>query len=368
MTRFSFGVFFWLLSDQKIVKMPEFIQPVTDRQSCYKCHKTVTGRKRFSKCSKCHAIAYCGKQCQVADWPRHAFNCVPVMVTEYEGKGRGVVAARDIKMGECIFMDKPLLKLPLDPSEAHKDLDSLMKQLENLPSEAKLLFYKIDGRGRTMDIRGYKNEVMERFYANAGRAGDWWIFFLNAALLNHSCAPNAFADTFDQVSGEPWCEVRAIKDISKGEEVTVFYEIQKPGTLNLSYYMYGCNAQERRAAIWKELRFYCKCSACSGNDSEQDKIIKELLKLHKALDQSRKKPSMLSQEVKTLDQIVDLNLGLYIGSVDGKIWALQSLGTAAARAGNEDLIKKASDGLKKLTEEWKIYRIEKVCQERGLDF
>ena len=127
--------------------MPEnYIQPVTDRQTCYKCHKTVTGKQKLSKCSKCHAITYCGKQCQVADWPRHAFNCVPVMVTEFEGKGRGVVAARDIKIGERIFMDKPWLKLPSDHSEALKDPDLLMKQIEKLPSEAKLLFYKLEER------------------------------------------------------------------------------------------------------------------------------------------------------------------------------------------------------------------------------
>ena len=85
--------------------MPEnFIQPVTDRQVCFKCHKTVTGKKKLSKCSSCHAITYCGAECQKVDWERHRCNCVPVMVTEFEGKGRGVVAARDIKMGEFIFL------------------------------------------------------------------------------------------------------------------------------------------------------------------------------------------------------------------------------------------------------------------------
>ena len=57
-------------------------------------------------------------------------------------------------------MDKPLLKLD---TPVHKtlgvdvsldNLHSLKKQIEDLPSEAKLLFYKIDGRGRTEYIRG----------------------------------------------------------------------------------------------------------------------------------------------------------------------------------------------------------------------
>ena len=46
--------------------MPEtYIEPMTNRQECYKCHKTVTGKKKLSKCGKCHAITYCGVECQV---------------------------------------------------------------------------------------------------------------------------------------------------------------------------------------------------------------------------------------------------------------------------------------------------------------
>ena len=350
--------------------MPEnYIQPVTDRQTCYKCQKTVTGKQKLSKCSKCHAITYCGKECQVADWPRHGFNCVPVMVTEFEGKGRGVVAARDIKMGERIFLDKPLLKLKSDHSEVLKDPDSLMKQIRKLPSEAKLLFYKIGGRplpkSFRRNLRKVKiNKEYEIFFMNARSDGDWQILFLNGTLLNHSCAPNAFLDTIQQ-AGETWCEVRAIKDISKGEEVTVFYEIeQEYGTY--SYHVYGCNAKERKMKIQKEFRFDCKCDVCSGKVSEQEDIIKELLKLHKALADSRQ-PSNLAQEVQTLEKIVDLNLRLYIGSVDDKIWSMQALAEAAEQARNVELFKRAWDGLKKLTKDWKIDRLVQWSKDYGID-
>ena len=90
------------------LRMPEpYIEPITDRQTCFKCNKTADGKKKLSKCNGCHAITYCCKECQKEDWPRHAWNCVPVMVTEVPGKGQGLVAARDIKMGELIFTDKP---------------------------------------------------------------------------------------------------------------------------------------------------------------------------------------------------------------------------------------------------------------------
>ena len=93
--------------------MPEsYIEPLTDRQQCFTCHKTVTGKKKLSKCAGCHAITYCSVECQREDRARHKWNCVPVMVTEIPGKGRGIVAARDIQMGELIFNDKPAIKLP----------------------------------------------------------------------------------------------------------------------------------------------------------------------------------------------------------------------------------------------------------------
>ena len=216
--------------------MPElFIEPLTDRQTCFKCQQTVTGKKKLSKCSRCHAITYCGVACQKADWPRHAWNCVPVMVTEFEGKGRGVVAARDIKMGEFIFLDKPAITLPnhslLDSNEGHevvlhkREFDSLMKQIDNLPSEAKSQFYKLADTEQ-FNLGGFhagaekrmRDKAVQIFVNNANGNHDSMILYLNVILLNHSCAPNSAAEP----SKEGECVVRAIRDISKGEEVTLF--------------------------------------------------------------------------------------------------------------------------------------------------
>ena len=95
--------------------MPEFYaEPMKDRKSCSVCKKTVKGKKVLLTCINCHAITYCGRECQSADWGRHEWNCVPVMVTEFPGKGRGLVAATDIEMGELIFEDKPVIKLAMD--------------------------------------------------------------------------------------------------------------------------------------------------------------------------------------------------------------------------------------------------------------
>ena len=201
----------------------------------------------------------------------------------------------------------------------------------------------------------------DNFFSNAIKDGNWAILFLNGTLLNHSCAANACLDTIQQ-EGETWCEVRAIKDISKGEEVTVFYEIGLEYE-TYSYHVYGCNTQERKLAIKKLFGFDCKCDVCTGKEDQED-IINELLKLHKTLDQ----PSNSAQEVHTWEKIVDLNLKLHIGSVGDKICSMEALGEAAEQARNQELLKKAWDGLKKLTKDWKIDRLVQWSKENNVDF
>merc|ERR1712137_522716 len=71
------------------------------------------------------------------------------MVTEIPGKGRGIEAARDIRMGDLIFIDKPVIEVNGTELKKNRNSEamSLMKKIENLPSEAKLQFYLLKGSG-----------------------------------------------------------------------------------------------------------------------------------------------------------------------------------------------------------------------------
>ena len=97
---------------------------------------------------------------------------------------------------------------------------------------------------------------LENFLHNSTTVDDFWILFVNAGLLNHSCAPNAASETFvPKDKNDIRAEVRAIKDINKGEEITIFYNIYK----DYSYKVFGSTIEERKIAIKKNFDFDCKC-------------------------------------------------------------------------------------------------------------
>ena len=77
------------------------LEKLSDLTICSQCGQI--GSKELLKCSQCHSIAYCGQECQREDWGRHKDNCIPVMITE---QGRGLVASRDINIGQVILNEK----------------------------------------------------------------------------------------------------------------------------------------------------------------------------------------------------------------------------------------------------------------------
>ena len=167
-------------------------------------------------CERCHAVNYCDEKCQGDDWDRHSRNCpVPAMEKEIREKGRGIVAARDIKMGEVIFTDISYIDLPLNEKgelniQSPAIMKSLKEQIKNLSSEAKSNYLKLSTAAKTNLI----NFFLENYSTMENRA----MLFLNLALVNHSCVPNAEAGKIGLYK-----ELRAIKDISKGKEITIFY-------------------------------------------------------------------------------------------------------------------------------------------------
>ena len=338
--------------------MPElYVEPMTDRWTCFMCKKVATRKKKLLKCAGCEAITYCSRDCQEQDWARHRYNCVPVMVTEIPGKGRGLVAAREIKKGEQIFIENQSIKLRIrltvrgnySVDSVDEDfMKSLKDQIENLPTEAKSLFFQLKTNPKSEDYPPFLARagfcasdinIARLFLDNSKghhKEANSLVLRLNTELINHSCSPNAVNEV-DSTDDES--ELRAIKDICKGEEVTICYVGD--------FKRFGSISRKRKTGLKKIVGFDCKCNVCLGKTPGQDKLMKKLIELHSKLDPN---PSDWRREASIRDKIVDVFLDLDIGHPCDKFNALKKLVEAAQLANDPILLRKALDKCRQAAE------------------
>ncbi|XP_013199552.2 SET domain-containing protein SmydA-8 [Amyelois transitella] len=64
------------------------------------------------KCSGCQEVHYCTREHQKQDWKRHRTQCVPARVREDDTLGRYLEATREIKAGDIVMKEKPLITGP----------------------------------------------------------------------------------------------------------------------------------------------------------------------------------------------------------------------------------------------------------------
>ena len=123
----------------------------------------------------------------------------------------------------------------------------------------------------------FNAKVFKTFTGTMGKGNEKAsVLNLNIALVNHSCAPNAHCDNLEQEGGEETedlsVELRAIKNIRKGEEITVCY--------SRAVHKFGSIPRKRKTAIKADLGFDCKCPVCLGHVPLQEKTLKKLIELH----------------------------------------------------------------------------------------
>lgn len=75
--------------------------------SCYVCLAPSS-----QKCSGCQEVHYCSREHQKQHWKQHKHQCTPVRVKEDEKVGRFLEATRDIKPGDVVVKEKPLITGP----------------------------------------------------------------------------------------------------------------------------------------------------------------------------------------------------------------------------------------------------------------
>ena len=154
-----------------------------------------------------------------------------------EGRGLGCVARRDIQAGEVLVSEEvglaiggrrgagavleAFLTMGRDQQEEYLHLANKYEEEESLWSEhtrRMLAERQVEVEGLHLDQEGQDlaNKVWQIFETNSFPNG----VFLKVARFNHSCRPNA-EFRWDQRAGRR--EVRAVRGVRGGEEVTISY-------------------------------------------------------------------------------------------------------------------------------------------------
>ncbi|OCB84058.1 hypothetical protein A7U60_g8729 [Sanghuangporus baumii] len=198
-------------------------------------------------------------------------------VVDIPGKGKGVVAMRDIEV-------HPYICIESDSSPAQL----LKSRLRNLTPSQRDEYYSLSyvHPGKHLKSLSEDDITLAIFQTNGISAGDSVGLFPRTARLNHGCSA-AFNSVYSWRSREGNLVVHAIKQIKRGQ-VDFFFSFEDPemnSNLNiqqelLTTYMDTKRPRhERQAYVKSNYDFTCTCSVCSLPEVESRTSDKRLSKM-----------------------------------------------------------------------------------------
>ena len=166
------------------------------------------------------------------------------------GKGMGVVAARDIKRGERLIAEPPLLTF--DPNS---EPSGVVAAVNNLPPTRRASFDSLHNAHPGMGVLGTLS-------TNCIEVGSRTGIFGIISRFNHSCVPNVEWNWNDNLNAET---IHATRDISYGEELCASYlgMEARPGLCS--------SRDERSERLQASYGFVCSCPVCTLTGEELSK-------------------------------------------------------------------------------------------------
>ncbi|KDR82640.1 hypothetical protein GALMADRAFT_238083 [Galerina marginata CBS 339.88] len=177
-------------------------------------------------------------------------------VVDIPGKGKGAIAARDIKQGELLLQERPLFTVPRNVNSSPAQL--IAEKLVKLDPDEREEFFELSYVNFPEDLKPeeHPNEVaLSIFQTNAVSAGEDVGIFTTMARLNHGCS-SAFNVVYSWRSEGSYLVVYALKDIKQGQELlTTYTNTKKP-------------RNQRRTFLSEQYGFHCTCNVCALPDEE----------------------------------------------------------------------------------------------------
>jgi len=268
---------------------------MTSTLCCLVCNSVNT-----KSCSNCNQARYCSVDCQKSDRKMHKSVCYPCKVDYVDGKGKGLIATRDIEAGQQVLLDTCILSQDAKTIQDPEEWLNLKSKVGKLSVVEKEKFYGLKPR----EVFGTENVELAIFLNNGialaapevdSRCG----IFPKISFINHSCSPNCQWSPLEKNIMAK--EVRALVRVKKGEEITCSY--------------YGDNEQlifadrDMRVKYLSEWGFKCSCEICSltgksllANEENRARLENVVAKINSEEDSVKK----AALSLKKLDMIRDM--------------------------------------------------------------
>lgn len=195
------------------------------------------------------------------------------------GKGLGMIATRDIKFGELILSELPVLidnfDLKFQFEELAKDQQAEILSLHNCYPECLRM--------------GLLGELIGIMRSNCffGKSAEQNFLCPTASRFNHSCLPNVRHNFSEQ-----YLRIYALRDIKSGIELCTTYS-HFDGTIN-----------RIREELKEKWRFDCECTLCNMKDHEKRQEVETNRLKYWAMYDKLEIPSNLNH----LERLAEINL------------------------------------------------------------
>ncbi|XP_023388955.1 N-lysine methyltransferase SMYD2 [Pteropus vampyrus] len=244
-------------------------------------------KEGLSKCGRCKQAFYCNVECQKEDWPMHKLECSPMVVfgenwnpsetvrltARILAKQKNhpettpsetLLAVKDFESRKS-FRDRPRrylapqlmwtrseLRIPWPKEKFSKSLNQTVFLINLLKVKNErnnfYLFFLSPRFSPQVNCNGFTIEDEE--LSHLGSA-----IFPDVALMNHSCCPNVIVTYKGTLA-----EVRAVQEISPGEEVFTSY-------IDLLY-----PTEDRNDRLRDSYFFTCECQECTTKHKDKAKV------------------------------------------------------------------------------------------------
>ncbi|KAJ2603515.1 hypothetical protein H4R99_002344 [Coemansia sp. RSA 1722] len=248
--------------------------PVQPEDRCTQCFQKLPQKR--PRCSQCHVTQYCSVKCLNDHWKtRHYFECAASkaaqQTTDRLAKRIKPTYRPYLRMAigviGCVDMVKKNRKLPKWMRLQNDAWSRLVSHRNDHPNYVIRQYSEIADLIMESDLAPRwltKDDVVDylcRFGCNNFASYDssepvqmtgHLCSPIASLLFNHSCLPNA-SFVYSEVGG--FQAVRALDDISEGEEITISYiDVLRPRS-------------ERQTTLEAVYFFSCQCSRCAAGDS-----------------------------------------------------------------------------------------------------